>query len=118
MLIVNHGVKGVSMKSNRIEVYSVMVSVSKFARGIHFLQQTKNTWQRVHFRGEAKRKRSLSESDKPAALRSQGRRLKGREVTGMRPETSRSIPGQDEAGGNSRGGPLPVLALTVRVTWG
>ncbi len=36
----------------------------------------------------------------------QGRGLKGPGVTHMRPESRRSIPGQDEAGGNSGGGPI------------
>lgn len=39
----------------------------------------------------------------------EGLRLKGREVTGIRPETARSNPGQDEAQRKLRGGPLPVL---------
>ena len=47
--------------------------------------------------------RRRSESDKSAACK--GRRLKGREVTGVRPETGRSIRGQAEARGNSGGGP-------------
>lgn len=34
-----------------------------------------------------------SESNKPATRKSQGRRLKGRVVTGARPETARSNPG-------------------------
>ena len=44
-----------------------------------------------------------SESNKSAACK--GRRLKGREVTGVRPETGRSIREQAEARGNSGGGP-------------
>lgn len=47
--------------------------------------------------------RKRSESNKSAACK--GRRLKGREVTALRPETGRSIRGQAEARGNSGGGP-------------
>ena len=39
--------------------------------------------------------RKRSESDMPAVYT--GRRLKGREVTGVRPETGRSTPEQAEA---------------------
>ena len=47
----------------------------------------------------------------------EGLRVKVREVTGIRPETARSIPGQDEASRKGSGGPLPVLILFIRVTW-
>lgn len=47
--------------------------------------------------------RKRSESNKSAVYK--GRRLKGREVTAVRPETGRSIREQAEARGNSGGGP-------------
>jgi hypothetical protein len=45
-------------------------------------------------------------------------RTKVRVVTGARPETARSSPGQGEAEGNLGGGPLEVLFQSVLVTWG
>ena len=51
--------------------------------------------------------RSRSESDQSAARKGQGRRMKMREVTGMRPERRRSRPGHGEAmltrGGGRKG---------------
>ena len=58
-------------------------------------------------------RRSLSESDRSAVHSfigmDEGRGTKVPEVTGARPETARSNPGQGEASRKRRGGPLPVL---------
>ena len=70
------------------------------------------TGQGVYLGGEAKgvKPRSRSESDKPAAaLSSEGRGVKAPEVTGIRPEAGRSIPGQGEVPRKRDGGPIPVV---------
>lgn len=55
------------------------------------------------------RKRSRSESDKTVARKSMGRDMKVSEITGIRPEASRSNPGQGEVWRKLDGGPIPVL---------
>lgn len=55
------------------------------------------------------RKRSRSESDKTVACKSMGRDMKVSEITGIRPEASRSNPGQGEVWRKLDGGPIPVL---------
>ena len=72
--------------------------------------------QGVHARGETKRERSRSESN--CAQRKRGTTSERGLVTGIRPETRRSSPGQDEAGRKTSGGLLANMVLTCRVTWG
>ncbi len=55
------------------------------------------------------RKRSRSESDKTVAGNSMGRDMKVSEITGIRPETSRSNPEQVEVWRKLDGGPIPML---------
>jgi hypothetical protein len=75
----------------------------------------RNTGQGVYSRGEVKHfsMRSCSEGEKLATRKRQELRLKGREVTGIRPESARSSLGQGEAQRKLRGGPKPMLAFEL-----
>ena len=64
--------------------------------------------QGVYLSGEVK-ETSRSESEKTVPSNSMGLGMKVPEITGIRPEASRSNPGQVEVWRKPDGGPLPML---------